>query len=107
MARKKVTVLGATGSIGCSTVDLLNHHSDSFQVVALTGGSNVQDLVQKSLLLKPQLAVIKDSRLYKDLKEGLSGENIQVAAGDAAIVEAGRPFADFSGNQTRNNSSAR
>ncbi len=88
MARKKVTVLGATGSIGCSTVDLLNHHSDSFQVVALTGGSNVQDLVQKSLLLKPQLAVIKDSRLYKDLKEGLSGENIQVAAGDAAIVEA-------------------
>ncbi len=88
MARKKVTVLGATGSIGCSTVDLLHHHSDSFQVVALTGGSNVQDLVQKSLLLKPQLAVIKDSRLYKDLKEGLSGENIQVAAGDAAIVEA-------------------
>jgi len=88
MGRKKVTVLGATGSIGCSTVDLLHHHSDSFQVVALTGGSNVQDLVQKSLLLKPQLAVIKDSRLYKDLKEGLSGENIQVAAGDAAIVEA-------------------
>ncbi|MBY0462299.1 MAG: 1-deoxy-D-xylulose-5-phosphate reductoisomerase [Alphaproteobacteria bacterium] len=94
MARKKVTVLGATGSIGCSTVDLLHHHSDSFQVVALTGGSNVQDLIQKSLLLKPQLAVIKDPNLYSELKEGLSGANIQVAAGESALIEAAQMPAD-------------
>ncbi|MBY0281792.1 MAG: 1-deoxy-D-xylulose-5-phosphate reductoisomerase [Alphaproteobacteria bacterium] len=94
MAKKRVTVLGATGSIGCSAVDLLYHHSDSFQVIALTGGNNVQDLIQKSLLLKPQLAVIKDPNLYNELKEGLSGTNIQVAAGEAAIVEAAQMPAD-------------
>lgn len=93
-SRKKVTVLGATGSVGSSTVDLLHRHSDKFEVVALTGGNNVQDLIQKSLLLKPQLAVIKDPKLYAELKEGLAGTEIKAAAGEAAIVEAAEIEAD-------------
>ena len=94
MTKKRVTVLGATGSVGSSTVDLLKYHSDSFETVALTGGNNVQDLIQKSLLLRPELAVIKDPGLYNKLKEGLSGTNIRVAAGEAALIEAAEMPAD-------------
>lgn len=92
--RKKVTVLGATGSVGSSTVDLLHRHSSIFEAIALTGGNNVQDLIQKSLLLKPQLAVIKNPELYNDLKDGLAGTNTKAAAGEAAIIEAAEMHAD-------------
>lgn len=91
---KRVSVLGATGSIGSSTTDLLHRHKDQFQTVVLTGGNNVHDLIQKSLLLKPELAVIKNPDLYQGLKDGLAGTGIKTAAGDAAILEAASMPAD-------------
>jgi 1-deoxy-D-xylulose-5-phosphate reductoisomerase len=92
--KKKITVLGATGSIGKSTFDLLQFHKDRFEVVALSGGENVKDLIQQALLLKPQLAVIKNPALYNELKEGLLGSGIETAAGEAAVVEAASLPAD-------------
>ncbi len=92
--KKKITVLGSTGSIGCSTADLLQFHKNHFEVVALSGGENVKALIQQALVLKPQLAVIKNSALYNELKEGLSGTDIQVAAGEEAIIEAASLPAD-------------
>lgn len=94
MAKKKITVLGITGSVGSSTADLLCCYPDLFEVVAITGGSNVQDLIKKSLALRPKVAVIKDDNLYHELKEGLSGTSIQVASGDSALMEAAAMQAD-------------
>ncbi len=92
--KKKITVLGSTGSIGKSTADLLQLHNDRFDVVALSGGENVKELIQQSLVLNPRLAVIKNPALYKELKEGLTGTNIEVAAGEEAIVQAASLPAD-------------
>lgn len=94
MAKKKITVLGITGSVGSSTADLLCRYPDLFEVVAITGGSNVKDLIKKSLALRPKVAVIKDDNLYHELKEGLSGTGIQVASGDSALTEAAAMQAD-------------
>lgn len=94
MAKKKITVLGITGSVGSSTADLLCCYPDLFEAVAITGGSNVQDLIKKSLALRPKVAVIKDDNLYHELKEGLSGTSIQVASGDSALMEAAAMQAD-------------
>lgn len=92
--KKKITVLGSTGSIGRSTADLLQFHESRFEVVALSGGENVKELIQQALVLKPQLAVIKNPALYNELKKGLSGTNIEATAGEEAIIEAASLPAD-------------
>lgn len=87
-----VTVLGSTGSIGKSTVDLLAGHRDSFSVEALTGHRNVQLLAAQARQLGAKLAVIGDENLYSELKQALSGTPIEAAAGPQAVIDAaGRP----------------
>ena len=88
---KKVSVLGATGSIGESTVNLLGQQTDDtleFKTVALTASTNVARLAEQAKHLNAEIAVIRDENLYSDLKSLLSGTSIEVAAGDGAIVEA-------------------
>ncbi len=89
---RRVTVLGATGSIGRNTVDLLRRNPDAFTVEALTGNTNVKLLADQARALKPRLAVVADPARYGDLKEALSGTGVEAAAGPEAVVEAaGRP----------------
>lgn len=89
---RRVTVLGSTGSIGKSTVDLLAGHRDSFSVEALTGHRNVQLLAAQARQLGAKLAVIGDENLYAELKQALSGTPIEAAAGPQAVIDAaGRP----------------
>ena len=89
---RRVTVLGSTGSIGKSTVDLLAGHRDSFSVEALTGHRNVQLLAAQARQLGAKLAVIGDENLYSELKQALSGTPIEAAAGPQAVIDAaGRP----------------
>lgn len=91
-----VTVLGSTGSIGCSTVDLLERSHGRFRVEALTGNRNVKLLAAQARKLRPRLAAVADPAGYAELKELLAGTGIEVAAGDAAVVEAAsRPDADW------------
>jgi 1-deoxy-D-xylulose-5-phosphate reductoisomerase len=85
---KSVTILGSTGSIGCSTLDLIEREPAAFQIEALTGNRNVKRLVEQALRLKPKVAVIGDDRLYRDLKEALGGTAIEAAAGAEAVIEA-------------------
>ena len=88
---KKVTVLGATGSIGDSTLSILSEGAGSdqqFEVVALTANRNVQKLAQAAKTTNTGFAVISDPRKYLDLKEALSGTDIEVAAGPDAVLEA-------------------
>ncbi len=95
-APRKVTVLGSTGSIGCSTLSLLEESVASgaaaVDVVALTGGRNVERLVGQALRWRPEVAVVADEQAYGDLKAGLAGTGIEAAAGSQAVREAaGRP----------------
>ena len=86
--RRSVTILGSTGSIGASTLDLIKYGSRHFEVVALTGNENVKLLIEQALIFKPKLAVIGNEECYNELKAGLSDANIRVAAGKDALCEA-------------------
>jgi 1-deoxy-D-xylulose-5-phosphate reductoisomerase len=85
---KTVTVLGATGSVGRTTVKLLEQHRDKFSVTALTAGSNWRLLAEQAILLRPSFVAIENSEYYKPLKEALKGLNIHIATGPKAIIEA-------------------
>ncbi len=85
---RSVSVLGSTGSVGCSTIDLLLAHRDRYQVRCLTGGRNVAVLAQQAIALGAELAVIGDATQHAPLKEALSGYPIRVASGAAAVTEA-------------------
>lgn len=85
---RRVTILGSTGSIGCSTLDLVERQPESFEVEALTAHRNVEALVAQALKFRPSVAVIGDPVGYDALKQGLAGTGIEAAAGAAAIDEA-------------------
>jgi len=84
----RLTVLGSTGSVGCSTLDLIQRNPARFELVALTANRNVERLAAQALRHRPALAVIADERCYKALKSALSGSGIEVAAGREAVVAA-------------------
>src|SRR6185503_5306703 len=88
VARKRVTVLGATGSVGTSPLDLIGRNPHLFEVVALTAHSNVEALAELALRHRASLAVVADDTRYGALKERLSGSGIEVAAGAAGLVAA-------------------
>lgn len=94
-ARRGVTVLGSTGSIGCSTLDLIERERANFDLVALTAHKKVDALIEQARRLRPQFAVIADATLYTRLKEGLAGTGIEAAAGHDAVVEAALRPADW------------
>lgn len=85
---KQVSILGATGSIGRSTVDLLLRDPAAFEVEALTANTDVAGLASTARKLNARIAVIGDAGLYQPLKEALAGTGIAAAAGEDAIVEA-------------------
>ncbi len=88
VAPRTVTVLGATGSVGRNTVDLLARNRDRFRVVALTANTNVALLAEQARLLEPQVAIIGDSGKRDDLRDALQGTAVEVMAGEAAVIEA-------------------
>jgi 1-deoxy-D-xylulose-5-phosphate reductoisomerase len=85
---RRLTVLGATGSVGTSTLDLIARHADDFAVEALTAQTNAAALADLALKHNARLAVIGDETCYRDLADRLAGSGIEVAAGPAAVVEA-------------------
>lgn len=93
--QKSVSVLGSTGSVGCSTADIISHHPERFRVVALTANSNVEKLVEQARRLQPEMCVVADETKFGDLKDALAGHDIEVAAGRAAVIEAAARPSDF------------
>lgn len=85
---KRVSILGSTGSIGQSTVDLLLSRSEKFSVQALTCRRNVTLLAEQAKKLKAKRAVVADESLYGALKDILSGSGVETAAGEEAVMEA-------------------
>ncbi len=99
MIRRRVTVLGSTGSVGCSTLDLMDQAERAgtgvFEVEALTGGANIARLAEQARRWKPTLAVTADPARLNELREALAGTGIEVAAGDQAVIEAAARPADW------------
>ncbi len=85
---KSVTILGSTGSIGRSTVDLLLAAPEPFAVRALVGNRNVALLAEQARALRAELAVCCDPAGYPALVEALAGSGVRVACGAQAVVEA-------------------
>ena len=92
---KTVSILGATGSIGQSTLDLVKRSPDQYRVLALTAARDVEGLAAAAKATNAQLAVIADEALYDALKSALAGTNIGIAAGPQALVDAARLEADW------------
>lgn len=63
-AKRRVTILGSTGSIGRNTIDLIERDRSAFEVEALTAGSNYRQLAEQALRLRPALAVVADEGAY-------------------------------------------
>ena len=99
MIRRRVTVLGSTGSVGTSTLDLMAQveasDAGSFEVEALTGGANIARLAEQARRWRPKIAVTADPAKLRDLAEALAGTGIETAAGEAAVVEAATRPADW------------
>jgi 1-deoxy-D-xylulose-5-phosphate reductoisomerase len=100
VTQRKVTVLGSTGSIGVNTLDVIAHArkvygADAFPLAALTAQGNVKLLIEQAQALRPLSAVIGDASLYGELKAGLAGTGIEVAAGRDAVIAAAAMPSDF------------
>ena len=92
--RTRVSILGATGSIGASTLSVLAHNPEDFQVVSLVAQRNVERLAQIARQTQATLAVVADERQFADLKDRLWGSGVEVAAGRDAVTEAAAREAD-------------
>ncbi|RAU22567.1 1-deoxy-D-xylulose-5-phosphate reductoisomerase [Paramagnetospirillum kuznetsovii] len=94
-ARRGVTILGSTGSIGCNTVELIEARPDLYRVEALVANSRVDILADQARRLKAKLAVVADEAAYPALKEALAGSGIEAAAGARSVVAAAELPADW------------
>lgn len=92
---RRVSIFGATGSIGQNTIDLIARAPQEYSVVALTGASNIAVLARDARRLKAQIAVTAHDHLLGDLRAALAGSGIAAAAGAQAITEAAARPADW------------
>ena len=92
---KKLSILGATGSIGKSTLDLVERSPDKFEIVALTAASNVRALAEAALRTGAKLAVIADESRLPELDEALRDSGCRTAAGQTGLLEAAKGEADL------------
>jgi len=93
---RKVSIFGATGSVGMSTLDLIQRDPDGYEIVALTAHNDVQGLAGLARQYGAAMAVIGRADLYGALKDALAGSGIRAMAGEAALIEAAQAGADWS-----------
>jgi 1-deoxy-D-xylulose-5-phosphate reductoisomerase len=92
---RSVTILGATGSVGRSTLALVDEAPERFRVEAVTAWRQVPELAATARRCGARLAVVGDAERYAELKDALGGSGIEAAAGDEAVVEAAKRPADW------------
>jgi 1-deoxy-D-xylulose-5-phosphate reductoisomerase len=90
-----VSLLGATGSIGTSTIDLLRMERDRFRVEAVTAQRNASALAKLAREVGARVAVVADTSSYGELKDALARSGIEAAAGESAVAEAAQRPADW------------
>lgn len=92
---KRVTVLGATGSVGSSTLDLIERNADAFEVVALTANSDVEKLAAAAIRTRARYAVVADQNCLRDLQDRLAGTGVEALGGVDAVCDIARMGADW------------
>jgi 1-deoxy-D-xylulose-5-phosphate reductoisomerase len=92
---RSLTLLGATGSIGSSTIDLIKRNPGRYRVEAVSAHRNATALAKLARELDARFAVISDPAAFKELKEALAGSGVEAAAGETALVEAAQRPADW------------
>ncbi|UWR81657.1 1-deoxy-D-xylulose-5-phosphate reductoisomerase [Phaeobacter inhibens] len=92
---RKISIFGATGSIGQNTIDLIRRAPDDYDVVALSGGANIAQLAQDAIALNADVAVTAYDDQLPALRAALAGSGVTAAAGQAALAEAAARPADW------------
>jgi 1-deoxy-D-xylulose-5-phosphate reductoisomerase len=92
---KRVTILGATGSVGTSTLDLIEREPNAFEVVALTANCDVERLAAAARRVRAELAVVADESCLPSLRDALAGSGVKSAGGAQAVCEAAHMGADW------------
>ena len=92
---KRISILGATGSVGTSTLDLVERDRQAFEVVALTANSDVAKLATAAIRTNAKLAVVADESRLQALRDALAGTGIEAAAGAEAVCDAARRETDW------------
>ena len=95
LGQRRITILGATGSIGASTIDLIKREPERYRVVAVTARKSAAVLARVAREVGAQLAVVADPAAYGELKEALAGTGIEAASGEDALLEAAQRPADW------------
>jgi 1-deoxy-D-xylulose-5-phosphate reductoisomerase len=93
--QRTISVLGATGSIGASTLDLVRRNPDAFRVVALTANAQAAELAALAREFRAEVAVVADEARLPELREHLAGSGVEAAGGPTALVEAAARGADI------------
>ena len=88
MSPRSIAILGSTGSIGVSTLDLLEKSGADVRIEALAAGRNVARLAEQALKWRPRMTVVADESRHAELRDRLAGSGLQTAAGEAAVVAA-------------------
>ena len=88
MNKKRISIFGATGSVGQNTLDLISRDRESYEIVVLTAGSNIDSLIKAALQFKPQAIVAATNDQFKELKNALSNTEINIGTGRAALLES-------------------
>jgi len=92
---KRVTILGATGSVGSSTLDLVERAPETFEVLALTANCDVDRLAAAAIRTNARLAVVADASRLPQLRDALAGTGIEARGGAEAVCDAARMGADW------------
>src|SRR6478736_3617665 len=92
---RSITILGATGSVGASTVDLIKREPERYRVESVSARRNAAALGKIARDIGARHAVVADPAAYRDLKSALSGSRIEAAAGEEALIEAAQRPADW------------
>ena len=92
---KKISILGATGSIGRNTLDLISRDFDHFKVVGLTGANNIELLAESAIKFNADVVATANDSKFHDLKDMLSGHKIEVCAGINGVLEVASRKVDW------------
>jgi len=92
---KSISIFGATGSVGLSTLDLVRQHREQYNIIALTANGNAAQLAALAIEFSAEIAVVADDAAYPQLKQLLAGTSIEAASGQDALIAAAALGADW------------
>jgi 1-deoxy-D-xylulose-5-phosphate reductoisomerase len=95
MNLRTLSIFGATGSVGLSTLDLVRQYRSAYRIIALTANSNAADLATLAIEFDAEIAVVAEEAAYPALKAALAGTRITAAAGEDALIAAAQMGADW------------